>query len=123
MACWSSTESTSGRVGSTLTHTPITKSSPHSARILASVRDEKRMRFSNAPPQASSRRLLNGDQNCSNSALYAAMISQPSKPASFARRAACAKPSTSSSISGRVIAWLPSWSCIEGRPEGDQFGW
>ena len=86
----------------------MTKSGPHRARIRSRVSAEKRMRRSKDPPHPSSRRLVNGDQNCSKSALYAAMISHPSKPASFARRAASANPSTSSSISGPVIAWLPS---------------
>jgi hypothetical protein len=36
------------------------------------------MRFSKLPPNSSSRLLVTGDQNCSISALYAAISSQPS---------------------------------------------
>src|SRR3546814_2056202 len=41
-------------------------------------------------------------------------------PASRARRAAWPKLSTTVSISASVMAWLPSESCIEIWPEGDQ---
>ena len=46
----------------------------------------------------------------------------PSKPLAWARPAAATNPSSSSSISAPVIAWLPSASWYEGRPDGDQFG-
>ena len=84
--------------------------------------DEKRTRCSSEPPQPSVRRLDHGVQNWSMTAWYAANSSTPSKPACCARTAARTKPSSSSSISPSVMAWLPSASWYEGSPDGDQLG-
>ncbi len=98
------------------------KSSPQRSRIRRRTSAEKRIRFSNEPPHPSVRRFDHGAQNWSTTAWYAAKISIPSKPLSRARSAAATNPSISVSISAVVIAWLPSASWYDGRPDGDQFG-
>jgi hypothetical protein len=97
-------------------------SSPQRSRIFPRIIDENRIRPSNEPPHSSVRRFDHGVQNWSTRPWYAAKISMPSKPAARARAAAPTNPSTTSSISADVIAWLPSASWYDGRADGDQFG-
>ena len=54
--------------GSTLTASPMMKSSPQRSRILRSSSAEKRIRPSKVPPQSSSRRFDHGAQNWSTTA-------------------------------------------------------
>ena len=100
------------------------KSSPQRSRIRRRISDEKRIRFSNEPPQRvgppvrprSSRtgrptRVVAGEDL---DPVEAARL-RPAGGRDEARRSAPrSRPS--------VIAWLPSASWYEGRPDGDQFG-
>ncbi len=51
------------------------------------------------------------------------MISMPSKPASLRAPRRLHETFDDLFDLGLGHAWLPSESCMEGRPEGDQLGW
>ena len=73
---------------------------PTASRTAAITSSPKRTRLSKQPPYASSRRLVRGERNSLIRYPVPERISTASNPASFTRRAACAKEATISAISG-----------------------
>ena len=90
---------------SALTRMPIAMPGPIAARTAAITASGKRRRLASEPPNSSSRRFEAGDMNCCSRWPCPAVTSIPSKPASRRCSALRTWPSTTASISPRVMAW------------------
>ena len=87
---------TSFRFSRRLILKPRQKSGPTSRFTARTTSSAKRARFSSSPPHSSLRSLIADERNCVKSTPFAPASSTPSRPASRARRAACANCSITS---------------------------
>ena len=90
-----------GASSSQLRRSPTTRSAPTASRTAASTRRANRVRSS---PHSSPRVLVNPDRNWRTRENWPALTSTPSQPATTARRAASANPSTTAAMSSASIS-------------------